>query len=144
MTRGCATTSEATGTTTVSHRGCASRRSILTAPCPSRHEQPELLDVARARVELSGDPALVHHHDPVGEREDLVEVFADQETATPGRCLAQVRVHGFDRADIEPARRRRGDEHARLALELAGEDDLLQVPAGEPARRRVRPRRATS
>ena len=33
--------------------------------------------------------------------------------------------------DVEPARRRGGDEHCGLAGELAGEHDLLQVPAGE-------------
>ena len=40
-------------------------------------------------------------------------------------------MHRLDRADVEPARRRRGDEHARLARELAREHDLLQVAARE-------------
>ena len=96
----------------------------------------------RGRVDLSGDRALVHDHDAVGQSEDLIEVLADQEHAdAAGRGLAQVLVHGLDRADIEPTGRSRGNEHARLARELAGEDDLLQVAAGEPARRGVRPRR---
>ena len=61
--------------------------------------------------------------------------------ATPARGgFAQVRVHGLDRADVEAARGRRDHEHARPALELAREHDLLQVPARELARRRRRAR----
>ena len=63
-------------------------------------------------------------------------------TPTPSRGrVAQVRVHGLDRADVEPARRRGGDEHARLARELAREHDLLQVAARQLPRRRVGPGR---
>ena len=51
----------------------------------------------------------------------------------PAAAVAQVRVHGLDRADVEAARRRGGDEHARLARELAREHDLLQVAAREHA-----------
>ena len=54
-------------------------------------------------------------------------------TPSSGR-LAQVGVHGLDRADVEPARRRRRDQDLRLARELAAEHELLQVAAGEVAR----------
>ena len=40
----------------------------------------------------------------------------------------------LDRADVEPARRLRRDEHARVARHLAREDDLLLVAARERAR----------
>src|SRR5581483_10415254 len=43
-----------------------------------------------------------------------------------------------DRPDVETARRRRRDEELRAARELAGEDDLLQIAAGQLAGLRVR------
>src|SRR2546426_3941549 len=128
-----ANTSEHAGTTTVSQRGCRSRRSIRTLP--SRHQQADLLHVRLARVELAEDLPFVHHGDAVGEREDLVQVLADQQHAhAVGGRVAQVRMHRFDRADVEPARRRGRDEQARLARELPREHDLLQGAAGEEAR----------
>src|SRR5204862_264167 len=51
----------------------------------------------------------------------------------------QIAVHGLDRGDVETACRRRGDEHARAALELACEHDLLQVSTRELARGQLRP-----
>ena len=42
----------------------------------------------------------------------------------------------LDRPDVETARRLRGDQHLRVALDLACEHDLLLVAAGEPAARR--------
>ena len=44
-----------------------------TPPAISR---PSSSTVAVARVELADDRALVHDDDPVGEREDLVEILA--------------------------------------------------------------------
>ena len=40
-------------------------------------------------------------------------------------------MHELDRADVEAARRLRGDQHLRVACDLAGDDDLLLVAAGE-------------
>src|SRR2546422_1834437 len=51
---------------------------LLLAAC---HEQAELLDGGRLRLALARDAALVHHGDTVGEREDLVEVFAEEQHA---------------------------------------------------------------
>ena len=105
----------------------------------SGHQQPELLDGGGARVALADDRALVDHRDAVGEREDLVEVLRDEQHADVSlRRLAQVAVHRLDRGDVEPACRRRDDEHARASLELPREHDLLEVPAGELARRQLR------
>src|SRR3954471_17767709 len=121
-----AKTTEATGTTTRSQRGWRRRRSILTGVVPSGHEQAELLDARAGASGLAGDRALVHDRDPVGEGEDLVQVLADQQhrDAVRGR-VAEVRVDGLDRADVEAARRRRGDEQPRLPRELSGQHDLL-------------------
>ncbi len=112
----------------------------ITAAAPPAISRPSSSTVARRRVELADDRALVHDRDPVGEREDLVEVLGDQQHADAvGGRLAQVRVHRLDRGDVEAARRRRGDEHARARRrELAREHDLLQVAAGELPRRQLR------
>ena len=76
--------------------------------------------------------------------QDLVEVLADQEhpDALLGG-LPEIGVHGLDRADVEARGRRRGDQHLRLARELAAEDELLEVAAGEVARRLCDPGVAT-
>ena len=82
--------------------------------------------------------ALVHHRDPVGQRQHLVEVLADQQDRDVSfGSLAQVAVHRLDRADVEPASRGRSDEHPRPARELPRQDDLLEVPARELAGRSV-------
>jgi hypothetical protein len=53
-------------------------------------------------------------------------------------------VDELDRADVEPARRLRGDQHLRVAVDLAGEDDLLLVAAREAAARVCGPPPRTS
>src|SRR4029077_791404 len=99
-----ATTIDPADTRTSSQRGCRSRRSIRTRVMPSGHQQSDLLDVRRRAFGLTEDRALVHHGDPVREREDLVQVLADQQHCDTARgCVAQIRVHGFDRADVEPS-----------------------------------------
>ena len=99
------------------------------------HPQADLDD--RLVVGDLGEPALVHDEDAVVQREDLVEVLAEQQDARAalGR-LDQVRVDRLDGGDVEPARRRGGDEHLHRVGELAGEHELLQVPAGEVRRPR--------
>src|SRR5439155_21933698 len=137
-----ANTREPAGTATISRRGCRSLRSIRTRILPSCHQQADLLDARLARVEVAEDRALVHDGDPVGEREDLVEVLADQEhpDSLAGR-RPQVLVHRLDGADVEAAGRRCSDDELRLPGELPREHDFLEVPAGEEPGRRGRSRR---
>ena len=54
------------------------------------------------------------------------------------RSSIEAAVDELDRADVEPARRLRGDQDARVAVDLAREHDLLLVAAGEAARARLR------
>ena len=77
--------------------------------------------------------------------EDLVELERDeQHRPALVALLDQPAVDELDRADVEPARRLGGDQHAWVAVDLAGEDHLLLVAAREarppasPARRRAR------
>ena len=96
---------------------------------PPGHEQADLLDRRGSSLELADDAALVDDEDPVGERANLVEVFAHEQDRDALRSgVAEVRVHGLDRADVEPARRLRDDEDERIVRELAPEDELLGFP----------------
>src|SRR4051812_9387614 len=93
-----AKTSEPAGTATSSQRGCRRRRSIRTWVLSTCHQQADLLDVGHLGGELAEDRALVHDGDAVREREDLVEVLAQQQHRdAPGRRLAQVAVDRLDR-----------------------------------------------
>ena len=78
------------------------------------------------------DLAFEDDEDAIGEREDLLELERDeQDRPALVALLDQATVDELDRADVEPARRLGGDEHARIAVDLAGEDDLLLVAARE-------------
>src|SRR5207244_7567029 len=106
------------------------------------HQEAELFYGRRSYVSLTDDAALVHHGDPVRQRKDLVEVLADEKNAHTRRGRsAQIRVHGLDAGDVEPSRRRCGDEYHGLTGKLACENHLLQVPAGELPGRDVGTRR---
>ena len=92
---------------------------------------------ASGRV-LGGDPALEQRDDPVGQGVDLVQLGGDQEHRAAGGLLVQdLPPHELDRADVEAARGLRGQEELRIAVQLAREDQLLLVPAGEGARGHV-------
>ena len=133
--------------------GCSAREPLGSPEPPSRetHEPahaspPAIASPISSIVAVVGSNSpvsspFVHHHDPVGQGEDLVEVLADQQhrDSFSGR-LSKVRVHGLDRADVEPSRRRSGDQHLRATRELPAEDELLQVSAGQVAGPKMRPR----
>src|SRR2546421_4946813 len=94
---------------------------------PSGHGEADRLDRRGAGVEVAAELALVDDDDPVGEREDLVQVLAEEKDrdAVGGR-LAQVGVHGLDRPDVESPCRGGRDEYLRLRRELPAENELLQ------------------
>ena len=111
---------------------------LLPAPAAG-HREPELF-LGRRRRELADDAALVDDEDAVGEREDLLELERDEEHRAAGVALLdEAAVDELDRADVETARRLRGDQHLRIAVDLAREHHLLLVAAGERAGRRRRP-----
>src|SRR5581483_1084139 len=71
--------------------------------------------------------------------EHLVELERDEEDRPPlVALLDQPAVDELDRADVEAARRLRGDQHLRVAIDLAREDHLLLVAARERAGARQR------
>src|SRR5581483_7238111 len=115
------------------------RRSSGCFPLPAPgHRDPELL-LRRRRRELADDLSFEHDEDPVGQPEHLVELERDEEDRPPlVALLDQPAVDELDRADVEAARRLRGDQHLRVAIDLAREDHLLLVAARELAGARQR------
>ena len=78
------------------------------------------------------DPAPVEHHDPVRERDDLVELGGDDEDRNAGVAAGDdLLVDELDRADVDAAGRLGGDEEPQVAGQLAGHDHLLLVAARE-------------
>ena len=81
--------------------------------------------------------------DPVGEGEQLVQILGDEEVAAPrARCSAQRLVDRFGGADVDAAGGVNRDDQTGLTGKLAGEKELLLIPAGEraqlcPAARRL-------
>ena len=63
----------------------------------------------------------VDRQDPVGEREDLLELERDEENAFSSVTGSdELLMDELDRTDVEPARRLDGKEYARLPADLPG------------------------
>src|SRR3954463_16675745 len=96
-------------------------------PPPAGHRDPELLLGGVGR-ELADDPPLVDHEDPVRERAHLLGLERHEQDPAAGVALGdQAAMDELDRPDVQPAGRLRGDEHARVAGDLAGDHALLLV-----------------
>ena len=121
-------------------RSCVELRRLRRRSCSSRASSA----VGLAGRELRHDPALVHDEDAVGRARGPPRVRGSR-AGPPCRASRSARicaVHELDRADVEPARRLRGDEQLRIAPDLARDDDLLLVAAGEVAGEHARSGRA--
>ena len=115
---------------------------VVTAAHRPRSSAPAIISPIRSRPTLGGDDAddrpAEHHRDPVGEREDLVELGGDQQHGgAPVALLDDPPVDVLDRADVQPAGRLGGDQQPDRPGQLAGDDDLLLVAAGQRADRRL-------
>ena len=78
----------------------------------------------------------------VGQLEDLVELGRHEQDGGPGIALGdRLAVDELDAADVEAAGRLVEDEQPQVAAELARDDDLLLVAAGQGRRLRVGRRR---
>ena len=100
------------------------------------HQQPDLLALGGRPVDERHDLAAVHHGDPIGQLEDLVELGRDEEDR---RSLISLGDHlamdELDAADIEAARRLVENEGRELPAELPSDDRLLLVAARQRRRR---------
>src|ERR1044071_5442571 len=104
------------------------RRLLAPAAC---HEHAELL-LGRGGRQLGDDLALVDHERAIAERAYLLELERDQQDrAALVALLDQASVHELDRADVEAARGLGGDQHLGVGGQLAGDDHLLLVAAGQ-------------
>src|SRR2546428_332268 len=154
LDRTAAPMSDPRGTATTSQRASVRRRSIRitrASPycllacllCRPRHHEAELLHVGVLTLDDASDAPVVEHSDTIRQRQDLVEVFADEQDAdTPFGRLQEESAHVVGGADVQPAGRRVGHQDQWPAGELPGEQDLLDVAAGELTRRRLRRGRA--
>src|SRR5688572_9178278 len=99
------------------------KRSVITG-----HQAADLGAVGATGGHLGHDPASVDDGDPVGQRQDLVELGRDQEHGGPGVArLDDPPVDELDRPDVDAAGGLRRHEQARPERHLAGDDDLLLV-----------------
>ena len=84
--------------------------------------------------------AFAHHHDAVGDADDLRQFGADdQHRRAVLREFVDDAVDLRLGADIDAARRFVQDQHLRLGLQQARQQHLLLVAAGQGADRRLRP-----
>ena len=96
----------------------------------STHQQADLLAVQFRRRIDPGQPAVMNHSDMGRDLEDLVEVLADDQHSGP--CLGEIDqclADAAGRARIDTPGRLVDDHHPRLPVELAADDELLQVAA---------------
>ena len=99
-----------------------------------RHGRAHSRDVVRRR-EFSGDTPGEHNRDPIADIEQFVEVRRhQQDRASPVSSGAQRTPDESGGADVEPARGLRRDGQSRIGVDLAREDHLLGVAAGERTR----------
>ena len=111
-----------------SRRSPARGRVVAAAP-PVMNRPISWMSAVSASNE-PGDPALVHDDDPVGQGQELVELLGDQQDR--GARLAQLEQHpvdALDAADVQPARGLDGHHQRRPGVDLAGEDEPLEVAA---------------
>src|SRR5881394_2455504 len=105
------------------------------AACPARssmtdHSTPDGLPVG-GPLEFGNHDAFGHDTDAVGQAEDFVEIFADQDDR--GAAFArrdQPLVDGRAGPRVQSAARAVRDHHPGLAAEFAGDDEFLGVAAG--------------
>ena len=125
-----------------SHRdaaACVPRRA-LRAPAISRPISSALVSRDRLRRR---QPTLRDDGEPVADLDQLVELLGDRRARRrrwSRRSISAWRICA-DGADVDAPRRLRGDQHLRVLADLAADDELLQVAAGQAARRGVGPAR---
>src|SRR5690242_16795345 len=107
---------------------------VALTGAPPSHQQPERRPIDRSAFEVADDLPLVEHEHPVAQIEDFVEIERNQENAAPFVALAhKLAMDELDSADIQSARRLDREQDVGLAIELARDDQLLLIAAGEGA-----------
>src|SRR6478672_5778885 len=97
---------------------------------PAAHEQADFLAGDLMRIVRRTQPALGNHRDAVRNLENLVEVLADhQHRRASARKIDERLANGRGRSGVDAPGGLTHDQHARLAVELASDDEFLQVAA---------------
>ena len=78
-------------------------------------------------------PAVLHHHDPVGEQHRFVEIVGDEQDRLlgAGMDVEQFALQAFARLRVERAERLVHQQHFRIDRERARNADALLHAAGE-------------
>ncbi len=96
-----------------------------------------------SRVAIDGEQSAAGDDDQaIGEFEQFVEFFADDEHRAAGIAQRQQLAADLRRgADVDAPGRLGDDQHLRIGVDLAADDELLQVAARQALRRARRVRR---
>src|SRR5438105_5703887 len=114
------------------------RRLRLTVP-QAAHPLADLLDTRLHRGDARRHTALRDDEQPVADLEQFVELFADDEQRAAR--IAQRQQLAADlrrRADIDAPGRLRDDQQARVRIDLAPDQELLQVATRQTLGHRAR------
>jgi hypothetical protein len=111
----------------------------LVARPEARHPFADLLDRRLRRRDARRDPSLGDDDQPVADLEQLLELLADDKHGTAVVAQLQQRAADLRRgADVDAPGRLRDDQQLRVGVDLAADDELLQVAAGQALGDRVR------
>src|SRR5215216_139732 len=111
-------------------RSVGSGSVLIQTPTP--HQQTQLGSRHRAVEEIADDAAFAKNQNAVAEVHHLVEIEGDEEDTAPLVTLGdELLVDEFDRSHVKAAGRLHGKEGVWLAMQLAGDDQLLLVSPGE-------------
>src|SRR5215204_2440056 len=110
---------------------------LIQTPAP--HQQTQLRPCHRAIQEVPDDAALAEHQNTVAEIHHLVEIEGDEEDAAALVTLRdKLLVDKLDGSHVETTSRLDGKEGIWLAMQFAGDDQLLLVSSRECPGRSVR------
>ena len=94
------------------------------------HEGAQRIAVGFARVHLVHDAAFAHHGDAVRQRQQLVQVFADQQHGTAAVAHVHQALVDFGHGRKVEAEHRVGDDHhVGIVAQLARQHGALHIAA---------------
>jgi hypothetical protein len=112
-------------------------------PSSARHQNADVCRFRRRRIDFARDAALVDHEQAIGQRHHFLELRRDEQDRAAGvPQLDQLAVDELDGADVHATGGLRDEKQPGLQLELAADDELLLIAAGQRPRGQIEIRRA--
>src|SRR5882757_891241 len=112
----------------------------LGAGLRARHRNSDFIAIGQARRRSRREAAPCNDGDAVGDFEQLVELFRDDEDGGATGAKIEQRLADDHRSpDIDAPGRLRHDQYDRVLQYLPADDELLQVSAGKAARLGIGP-----